>query len=255
MLESNEASTWSWNDDEDEDNEDDSRITHIYSLVVIIKLSNFGGHFPNLPPLQPVSSVQDLPVNKQEVPRGGVCIQADAVLSCILDVIVILNWPVLLLELPQFSVDIKRPSKVGLPLLVSILRQVSAPTTPPNARKWRIHLENQMCWFPKHLWARFHWKHHKSNIRSVETSIKINESTRVGLTWIHAFKTAIWWSPRCEQTRDLCSKRMGWVLIDAEEKRKWKHGQDVLGLPSTPQADQSRANKKHNYKVQPTPFQ
>lgn len=31
----------------------------------------------------------------------------------------------LLLKFPQLSVDIKRPSKVGLPLLVSILRKVS----------------------------------------------------------------------------------------------------------------------------------
>ena len=31
----------------------------------------------------------------------------------------------LLLKLPQLSVDIKSPSKVGLPLLVSILRKVS----------------------------------------------------------------------------------------------------------------------------------
>lgn len=31
------------------------------------------------------------------------------------------------------------------------------------------------------------------------------------------------------------------VLIDTEEKRKQKHRRDVLGLPSTPQADRSRA--------------
>lgn len=30
----------------------------------------------------------------------------------------------LLLELPQLSVDVKRPSEVGLPLLVSVLRKV-----------------------------------------------------------------------------------------------------------------------------------
>ena len=32
----------------------------------------------------------------------------------------------LLLKLPQLRVDVKRPSEVGLPLLVSILREVSA---------------------------------------------------------------------------------------------------------------------------------
>lgn len=38
----------------------------------------------------------------------------------------------LLLEFPQFGVDIEGPSKVGLPLLVSILREVSATKSNIN---------------------------------------------------------------------------------------------------------------------------
>lgn len=51
--------------------------------------------------------------------RVRVCVQAGARQEA-------LESPVLLLELPQLGVDVKRPSEVGLPLLVSILRQVSA---------------------------------------------------------------------------------------------------------------------------------
>lgn len=42
------------------------------SLVVVIQLSYFGGHLPNLPALESVSGVQDLPVSKQkgETRRG-----------------------------------------------------------------------------------------------------------------------------------------------------------------------------------------
>lgn len=52
------------------------------------------------------------------------------------------NSPVLLLKFPQFSVHVKGSSEVGLPLLVSILRQIPAT-------KQRKHLfnanENRFC--------------------------------------------------------------------------------------------------------------
>lgn len=41
----------------------------------------------------------------------------------------------LLLELPQFGVDVKGPPKVRLPLFVSILRKVPAGKTPQKKRQ------------------------------------------------------------------------------------------------------------------------
>lgn len=64
-----------------------------YSLIVIIKLSDFAGYFANLPALQSVLGVE--------------------------------HQAMLLLELPQLCVDIKGASKVRLPLPVAILRQIS----------------------------------------------------------------------------------------------------------------------------------
>lgn len=43
------------------------------------------------------------------------------------------SLPVLLLKLPQLGVDVKGASKVGLPLLVSVLRKVSVGKTWFNA--------------------------------------------------------------------------------------------------------------------------
>lgn len=59
---------------------------------MVVQLSDLGGYFPNLPPFQAVLGVQDLAV--------------------------------LLLELPQFGVDVEGPSEVRLPLLVPVLGQV-----------------------------------------------------------------------------------------------------------------------------------
>lgn len=60
---------------------------------MIVKLSYFGGNLSDLPPLQSILGVEDLPV--------------------------------LLLELPQFRVNVEGSAKVSLPLLVAILRQVT----------------------------------------------------------------------------------------------------------------------------------
>lgn len=63
-------------------------------LVVVVQLSNLGGNLPNLPPLQAVLGVKHLSV--------------------------------LLLKFPQLRVDIEGATKIGLPLLMAVLRQVSA---------------------------------------------------------------------------------------------------------------------------------
>lgn len=62
-------------------------------LIMVIKLSNFRCDFPNLPPFQPIFRIE--------------------------------NQTVLLLKLPQFCVNIKRSSKVCLPLFVTILWKIS----------------------------------------------------------------------------------------------------------------------------------
>ena len=59
---------------------------------MVIKLTNLGGNLSNLPSLEPVLGVEDLPV--------------------------------LLLKLPKFCIYIKCSAKIGLPLLVTILREV-----------------------------------------------------------------------------------------------------------------------------------
>lgn len=65
----------------------------IQLLIVIIELSYLGGDLADLPSLQSIFGVKDLSV--------------------------------LLLELPQFRVNVESSAKVGLPLFVSVLRQVS----------------------------------------------------------------------------------------------------------------------------------
>lgn len=59
---------------------------------MVVELADFGSDFSDLPSLESVSRIE--------------------------------HGTVLLLELPQLGVDVKRATEVGLPLFVSVLRQI-----------------------------------------------------------------------------------------------------------------------------------
>lgn len=61
---------------------------------MIVELANFRSDFTNLPPFQTVLRIQ--------------------------------NLPVLLLELPQFRINVEGPPEIRLPLFMTILRKIPA---------------------------------------------------------------------------------------------------------------------------------
>ena len=95
----------------------------VYSLVMIVKLSNLWSYFTNLPALEAI-----FPANHNEK------LLSKLLLLLLLKVSPVEDGPVLLLELPQLGVDIKRASKVGLSIVISLWKyyiyiKISLPAT------------------------------------------------------------------------------------------------------------------------------
>ena len=80
---------------------------------MVVELADFGGNFPYLPTFQTIAGIE--------------------------------NGPVLLLELPQLGVDVEGAAKVSLPLLVSVLGQVT------EAVEKLLRLFQQMTKLTHHL--------------------------------------------------------------------------------------------------------